>query len=141
MVDGYDRDPARIGLLYFIYADPAVNVTTEQRTVEHETIDDTIVVQTLGRKPDSISVEGVVTDSELNTVDDLTANGVIELRTDRWSGDVIVTSTSTSFKRAKTKNGSWLYDATIECIEVDEFSALEDILGSGIATGNYGEDF
>jgi len=128
---GYGREAARIGFLYFTYADPAVNVTTEQRTVEHETIDDQIVVQALGRKPDQITIDGTVVDYELDIVDDLTTSGVVELRTERWTGDVIVKSTSTDFKRAKTKYGNWLYDVNIKCIEVDEQTPLEELLEEG----------
>lgn len=115
-----ERIPARIGTLEFTYADPSVSVTTEQRTVEHETLDDDIVVQTMGRLPDQISVEGVVTEDELFLIDNLTESGVIELRTERWKGNIVVKSTSTDFKRAKAEKGKWLYDATIECIEVEE---------------------
>lgn len=123
------RRPARIEQLEFTYADPAVSVTTEQRTVEHETIDDQIVVQALGRKPDQVSIEGVVPTYELRTIDDLTTLGVVELRTARWNGDVIVKSTSSDFKRAKNKMGMWLYDVTIECLEVDEqYDSYDDVL-------------
>lgn len=114
------RDPARIGLIEFRYADPSVNVTTEQRTVEHETIDDEIVVQVLGRKPDQITITGTVADYELAFIDDLTTKGVVNIRTERWTGNVIVKSTSTDFKRAKNEEGNWLYDATLNCIEVEE---------------------
>lgn len=114
------RVPARIGTLEMVYQDPAVSVTTEQRVVEHETIDDNVVIQTLGRKPDQISIEGVVTDRELVVVDGLTTLGIVSLRTERWKGKVVVKSTSTDFKRAKTEDGDWLYDATIECVEVNE---------------------
>lgn len=127
------RDPARIGFLWLTYSDPAVNVTTEQRTVEHETIDNQIVVQSMGRKPDQITVDGVVTDYEAPIIDGLTTKGVIELRTNRWDGDVIVQSTSTDFKRAKTEAGNWLYDVTIECLEVDELSAIEELVEDGVA--------
>lgn len=125
---GYGRQPARIGLLNFKYADPAVNVTTEQRTVEHETIDDNIVVQTLGRKPDQITIDGVVADYELTIVDSLTQTGVVEVRSARWTGDVVVKSTNTDFKRAKTSDGDWLYDASIKCIEVNEEVAIEELI-------------
>lgn len=130
---GYGRDPARIGYLYFTYGDPAVDVTTEQRTVEHETIDDQIVVQSLGRKPDQVSVEGVVPDFELDDIDKLTESGILELRTERWKGDVIVQSTNTTFNRARTKDGNWLYDATIECLEVEEEKPVDQVIQSGIA--------
>lgn len=114
------RDPARIGVLSFRYADPAVSVTTEQRTVEHKTIDEDIVVQALGRKPDQIEISGTVVDYELPIIDNLTKQGVINIRTERWTGNVVIKSTSTDFKRAKTKNGNWLYDVTLNCLEVEE---------------------
>jgi len=120
MVDGYGRTPARIAQLEFTYADPAVDVTTEQRTVEHETVDDRIVVQTLGRKPDQIKIDGVVPAYELDEIDALTELGVTSLRTQRWEGDVIIKSTNTTFKRARAKTGDWLYDVSITCIEVDD---------------------
>lgn len=128
---GYGRRPARISYLRFTYADPAVNVSTEQRTVEHKTIDDKIVVQSLGRKPDQITIEGVVSDFETNTIDILTGLGVVELRTQRWSGDVIVESTSTNFKRARNADGDWLYDVTINCIEVDEERTTDELVSTG----------
>lgn len=136
--DGYGRNPARIGFLFFKYADPAVNVTAEQRTVEQETIDDKVVVQTMGRKPDSITVEGVVADYEVDEIDDLTKKGVIELRTERWEGDVLVKSTDTSFKRARNKDGDWLYDATINCLEASEKSAFEELVQRGVVTETSG---
>lgn len=120
-VDPDGRVPARIGTLWFKYDDPAVDVTSEQRTVEQETVDESIVVQTMGPKPDSITVNAVVADWEAGMVDGLTDLGVVSLRTDRWSGDVVVTSSTTTFKRAKDADGAWLYDATIECKEVERF--------------------
>lgn len=116
-----ERVPARIGYLYFKYDDPAVDVTSEQRTVEQETIDDTIVIQTLGKTADQITINAVVADSETYIIDLLPELGTLSLRTARWKGDVVVTSTSTNFKRAKDADGAWLYDATIECLEVDRF--------------------
>jgi hypothetical protein len=113
------RKPSRIGGLHFKYEDPSVDVTTEQRTVEQETIDDTVVVQTIGRKPDQITINAIVANWELVYIDALTELGVLSLRTERWSGDVLVQTTDTSFKRAKDQNDDWLYDATITCLEVD----------------------
>lgn len=134
------RVPARIGQLSFKYTDPAVNVTTEQRTVEHETIDGQVVTQTLGRKADQISIEGVVADYELEYIDSLVSEGVIEVRTDRWSGTVVVQSTNTTFKRAKASDFSWLYDATIECLEVDELPPQEELIQSFGVGSNQFED-
>jgi hypothetical protein len=121
----FDRLPARIGTLELTYADPAVDVTTEQRTVEHETIDDSIVVQFMGRRPDQLSIEGVVPEYEVPIIDDLTkqdfeGNSIVEIRTERWAGQVLVESTNTSFRREKSKEGVWLYDFSIEALEVSE---------------------
>jgi hypothetical protein len=115
-----NRTPARIGTLYFKYEDPAVDVTAEARTVEQETVDDDIVVQSLGRRADMVTIEAIVADYECDVLDDLTKQGPVSLRTERWKGDVLVRSTDTSFMRAKDDEGAWLHEATIECIEVDE---------------------
>jgi hypothetical protein len=123
-----NRTPARIGTLYFKYEDPAVDVTAEARTVEQETIDDDIVVQSLGRRADMVTIEAIVADYECEILDDLTKQGPVSLRTERWKGDVLVRSTDTSFMRAKDDEGAWLHEATIECIEVDEreFTSITD---------------
>jgi len=65
----YGRIPARIGNISFIYEDPSVDVTTEQHTIEHETIDDTVVVQTMGRKPTQLTIRGAVVDLQLDALD------------------------------------------------------------------------
>lgn len=114
-----ERVAARIGLLYFKYEDPSVDVTTEQRKAEHETIDDNVVIQTLGRRADRITVNAIVADFETPLIDFLTSDGVVTLRTERWSGDVVVTSTDTTFRREQDKHDAWLYDATIECLEAN----------------------
>lgn len=126
------RIPARIGILFFKYDDPDVSVTTEARITEQETIDDKIVIQRLGRRADEITISAIVAAYETDIIDDLTKQGVISLRTERWSGDVLVTSTDTSFQRAKDKEGEWLHEATITCLEVNETPARD---GSGGGTG------
>lgn len=113
------RTPARIGFLFFKYSDPTVDVTAEQRTAEHETIDDTVVIQTMGKKAEQITVNAIVTQVEARLIDSLTQLGVVSLRTERWSGDVVVRSTDTSFMRAKDSSGLWLHEATIECLEAE----------------------
>lgn len=129
------RTPARIGTLQFKYQDPSVDVDAEARTVEHETIDDSIVVQTLGRRPDGITINATVADYELDVVDDLTKKGIISLRTERWSGSVIVESTTTSFMRAIDADGAWLHEATINCLEVSESAG-----GGGSNFGSSGSE-
>lgn len=122
----YDRTPARIGLLWFKYENPTVNVSTESITKEHETIDDSIVVQQLGRKADSITIDATVAEYETGFVDSLVDSGVVSLRTERWSGEVIVQSTNTNFMRAVDPDGEWLYSTTIKCLEVNEATGQID---------------
>lgn len=135
--------PARIGTLYFKYTVPDVEVTAESRTKEHEIIegantDDSIVVQQLGRRPDGITVTTTVADYETGMVDDLTKMGEMSLRTFRWSGTVIVESTTTRPLNALDKDGDWLYEVTIECIEVEESKApaTKDLGGAGFDSGS-----
>lgn len=112
-----ERVPARIHQINFKYEDPGVNVTREQNTVEHETIDDQVVVQTLGEQAAQITVNAIVTEYETTFIDILTFIGPVTLRTERYSGTVVVTSVDTEYRREKDAEGSWLYDATIECLE------------------------
>lgn len=131
-----ERTPARIGLLYFKYEDPAVNVDTEAEVVEQTTIDDSIIVQQIGRAPDQITLNAVVADFETQIVDDLTKNGVVTLRTERWQGKVIVKSTTTDFMRARDSDGNWLYECQINCLEVYETTQLSGAPGAvGTAGG------
>jgi hypothetical protein len=131
--------PARIGQLWFKYSDPNVSVTTEAQTIEHDTIDESIVIQQIGRRADSITVEGTVAESSLDIIDDLVTHDVVSLRTGRWSGDVTVTSTSTSPRNAIDDDGEWLYEATIECLETDKAAQptvdanFEDAFGGDLA--------
>lgn len=126
-----NRIPARIGLLFFKYEDPDVTVDTASRTVNQETIDGSIVVQQFGREPDSITVDTIVADHELQFIDDLVKQGVISLRTNRWSGDVIVENTNSTFMRAKDDDQNWLHEVTIECLEVEEGLEDEGAVGGG----------
>lgn len=112
--------PARIGQLFFKYDDPDVSVDTEQQTVEHDTIDDNLVVQSLGRVPDQITVETHVATYETDIIDDLTKQGIVSLRTTEWKGDVIVRSTTRDPELGIDADQESIYRTTIECIEVDE---------------------
>lgn len=131
----FDITPARIGQLYFKYEWPDVTVTPESNTVEHETIDDNIVVQQLGRRPDQITVDTTVADFELQYLDSLTELGVLSLRTERWSGDVIVQSVTTTPMNAIDDDGNWLYEATINCLEVERGEGTSSGLTSNIQGG------
>lgn len=117
-----ERTSARVGPLEFHsdFADPYVDVDKEMRTADHETINDNFVVQVLGRKPDKITIEGIVYDFQLDDADQLISSGQIDVRTDRWSGTAVVTNVSTTFRReADSQTGRWAYDITIDLTEVE----------------------
>jgi len=122
----WQRTPARIGSLFFKYDDPDVDVRSEANTVEHETIDDEIVVQVMGRRADRITVTTVVADYETYMLDDLVKLGTTTLRTERWQGDVLVESVSSTARRQRDTEGRWLHEAQINCIEVEEDEYIGD---------------
>jgi len=114
-----NRDPARLGSINFSYEQPDISVDTSARTAKHNLIDDDVVVQRIGRDPDTISIAGVCTLSETEKIDNLVKDGkVISLRSNRRSCDVIVTDTATDPLNAKDSDGNWLYDFQITCMEV-----------------------
>jgi len=118
-----DRAAARVGYLEFPdeFADPFVDVESRVRTSEHETISDEFYVQVLGRRPDRITVEGVIWDYLLDDADSVAKKESVTVRTERWTGVAAPERVSTSFRReAGNANGLWAYDVTIELIEIDE---------------------
>ncbi len=115
------RDPTRLGSLNFTYEQPDISVDTSARTTKHNLIDDDVVVQKIGREPDTVNISGVCTRSEAKQIDQFVdLNTSITLRSERWSGDVIVTDTATDPMKAKDSNGNWLYDCQITCMEVTD---------------------
>lgn len=129
-----ERTNARVGSLTFHtdFADPFVDVDQEMRTADHETINDDFVVQVLGQKPDKVTIEGIVYDKQLADADNLIEAGKVDVRTDRWSGQAVVTNVSTTFRReANSNTGRWTYDITIDLTEVES-------VPYDIAQGGYG---
>lgn len=122
-----DRVQARFGPLIFPpeYSDPSVEVDTEAETVEKTTLNDNVIVQTMGRRPDQIRVSGVLPEEMLPTLDSLVESGEITVRTERWEGIAVVQSTSTTFMRAKDKEHRWLYEVQISLLEVEEGAEVE----------------
>lgn len=114
-----ERTPARIGTVDFKFDDPAVSVTAESNIVEQETINDKVVVQKIGTLADQISIEGVVTEAQAKKLDRITEVPVVNIRTQRWSGDVQVESVDSSYRREVDREQNWLYDVTIEALEVN----------------------
>lgn len=120
-----DRLDSRIGPLNFHsdFSDPYVDVDREMRTVEHETINDEFVVQVLGRTPDKFTVEGVIYDNQLREADRLLGAGEVTVRTNEWQGTAVATNVDTSFRReADPETGRWVYDVTVNLVEVERFA-------------------
>lgn len=119
-----DRRGAVVGPLTFHddFRNPIVDVTREANTVEHETINDGYVVQFIGRKPPSITIEGVIYDAQVEAADSLIGQGPIPVKTERWTGIGIPQSVSTPFRReVDPGTGQWTYDITIDMIGVVDY--------------------
>lgn len=119
----------------FAYEQPDISVDHQARTVNHELIgsDPSVVIQHMGRRPPEINVIGVCYRSEANAIDDLTtATGEPEsLRSERYSGDVVVVQTETDPRREKdAATGRWLYDFRVNCIGLESDVEQQYIEGS-----------
>jgi len=114
-----ERTPARVGTVDFKFDDPAVEVTSEANVVEQETINDTVVVQQLGTRADQITITGVVTEAQAKKLDRAPEQSLVNIRTQRWTGDVHVESVSTAYRREVDREQNALYDVTIEALEVN----------------------
>jgi hypothetical protein len=78
------------------FPQPNISVDTSIRTVEHEIIGSETVVQKLGKDADEIEVEGICTHKEAKSIDSLSSNDYIYLRSYRREDYMILDSTSTS---------------------------------------------
>jgi hypothetical protein len=102
------RASARLGGVEFEFEFPLLDVTTNGRKVEHETLptdDDDIgetVVQSLGEGKTTARLKGSVFRSEAQQLDDIEGE-VVGLRHPRRSGDVFVSGVSTSSQSARTE--------------------------------------
>lgn len=105
------------------YKQPNVAVNTSARFVTHDTIGDVTIRQKVGEDPDKVSIDGICTVEEANDIDDLKANEVVEVVSNRWSGRAQVASTRTSPHSeggSQDKDGEWLHTFTIELSEVGQ---------------------
>lgn len=123
-----DRTRARIGPMEFAarYGDPDVDVRSESNTVEKNTVDDNIFVQVIGRRADRITVDGIILEDNIEDLDKLIGAGEVSVRTHRWSGVAVVLETSSTYTHSydiappEEVESEWLYNVTIDLIEVDE---------------------
>lgn len=121
------RIRARIGPLEFQtrFADPVVDVDTESNTVEKQTLNDEIIIQKLGRNADRVHIEGIVTEDQLDDLDELVALEEVGVRTQRWSGLAVVTAASSDYTQSYDMTyddndfaNEWLYEVRIDLLEV-----------------------
>jgi len=140
---------AEIGAFMFPgeFSDPVVDVERNYRTAEHEIVggteeDETFVTQVLGRDPDKVTINGVVYDTSLDQIDNLGTDGPVYVRTERWSGMAQPKNVQTNFRREKhTKSNRWLYDVTIELIEVQRGSYKEVGVNTAQSTAKTNADY
>lgn len=131
-----DRTEARVGNLEFDtrYADPNIDVRSESNTVEKETINDDSYVQVIGRRADRITIDGIIHESDIGELDDLVGAGEVSVRTHRWSGTAVVLETSDRYTHSydivqpSDVSSEWLYEVTIDLIEVDEIPSRAHML-------------
>lgn len=134
-----DRRRASVGPLTFDddFADPLVDVDRENNTVSHETVNDDYIIQVMGRKPPSISVEGVIYEEQLPLADMLPAEGVVEVRTERFTGMAVVEAVSTPFRRESDPGtGRWVHDITIDMLAVSGSIPFDGDIAEDLQTEN-----
>lgn len=111
------RPAVRVADIEFTYSQPDVSVDTATRTVKHDTLTDTAVVQKIGRDPRNIEISGMCTTIEAHRVDDLAQFDQVEVRSARFSGPALIEDTSTS-PRKEIRYGQHLHDFTINLTEI-----------------------
>lgn len=105
------------------YEYPMIDTSSDSRTVEHEPIGGETVVQHLGANAQTLTFRGGAYLDEANFLDGLPEQGVVSIRSHRWSGDAVVDSVSTSAtgegggERAGVANR--VYEYTLDLIEID----------------------
>lgn len=118
-----EQTSARIGyVLEFrdAFAQPMVDIEMGRQTKTHETLDDETVTQVFGEKADRIGIQGVITSRQINDAKNLSDSfwgDVYEVRTEEWSGRATVKNVTITPRKDKWE-GYWLYDVTIDLIEV-----------------------
>lgn len=115
-----DRPDVSVGSVEFKYEQPSISVDTSGRFVTHSVVGDTTIRQKIGEEPDEISVEGVCTVDEANSVDKLTHKEKVSVVSNRWNGQAQIASTNTrpiTDGGGKDKDGDFLYTFTIELVE------------------------
>lgn len=133
-----DRRAVRIDDIEFEYEQPLVSIDHEARTVEHELLNDSVVIQHMGTRPAEISIQGVCTDSEVAAIRALPSKGTVSLRSEAHSSDVIVLRVSIDpiDPMAIDSDSNYLFDFSINAVEVTQPGAAPGV-GSGMGQSVY----
>lgn len=105
------------------YPYPFVDKTSTGRTVEHEPIGRPTVVQYMGPQSLEVTIEGHCYKDEADYLDRIREDGLVRVRTDRWSGIGLVESISTAASgegggpRGGTSNRIYEYVLTVLSVE------------------------
>lgn len=124
----------------FEYSQPNISVSKSIRYAEHKVIGGTTVRQRLGEDLPEITIEGVCTVSEANSIDRMSGMRTVEVVSNRWEGEAEVASTSTrpiTDGGARDYDRNWLHRFTIELIGATETSQTD--LPEDAETGGGGD--
>lgn len=120
---------ARVGDLEFKndFSDPTVTYQKQRETADHEVVtghsavreqDIEFVVQALGERPAEITIEGWVTEDQLETFDSLPSTDYVVVLSGRWVGTAVVQSVDSEYDRIWHDEYGWIFSATIELTAV-----------------------
>lgn len=117
------------------YDKPSISVNTGARFAKHDIIGGTTVRQKVGKEPRQITISGVCTEAVARDLEHLHRVTVVTLLSDRMQGitgggvKAQVASVSTSPLEqggaADMDSGEFLYDYTINLVEIDELGFFE----------------
>lgn len=105
-----------------LYDQPNISVSAKTRFVEHETVDGAIIRQKLGKGNTGVEMEGVCTTPEANLLDNLFNEDRIFIKSNRFTGNVTVESTSTNPIEdggGMNLDGNFTHEFTVSMIQVE----------------------
>lgn len=132
------RVDVKLGDIEFEYSQPLISTDKEARTVEHELLNDSVVIQHMGTRPTEITIQGACTLDEAATINALPADGVVALRSEQYSGDVMILRSSVDpwDPFGKNDENKILFDYSINCVSVTQAAAAPSV-GEGMGQHVY----
>jgi hypothetical protein len=116
---GECRTPALLGGVALTFRTPEVSIDGESRTKEHKILDNTTVIQHLGRNAEQITVKGVCTPQEATGLRKTLELDQTKFRSYEWSGEVIVKTVTIDPVLGRDPGlDEWLYDYDVTMVEV-----------------------